>query len=89
MFLQGQMGVKEGEVLTGVRKDVEAKKFHIACNRVFESKHKEEIKREKDAGRNVGETIIHPNEYFVRSFELKNPGEAGKREEEVVDTPMM
>ena len=81
VFLQGQMGVKETDVLNGVKKDLDAKKFHMACNRVFEAKHKEELKSEKEAGRSTGETLIHPNEYFARSFELTHPPDT--------DTPMV
>lgn len=44
-------------------------------NRVFDHVHKAEIKRAKDEGimtANQLETIVHPNEYFKRSFILKN-----------------
>ncbi|KAF3161441.1 hypothetical protein TWF225_002898 [Orbilia oligospora] len=69
------MGVEDRSVVNGVKQDVEAKKYHLACNRVFEYLHEKELKR-KDGG--VGkETITHPNEYFDRSWELKNPGKRG------------
>lgn len=67
-------GIADKDVLKGVREDVDKKKFHLACNRVFEHVHAKELKREKDEGRNVQETIVHPNAYFARSYELKNPG---------------
>ena len=46
-------------------------------NRVFEHLHKEELKRAKDDGIMTAaqlETIVHPNEYFKRSYLLKNLG---------------
>lgn len=45
--------------------------------RVFEHVHKAELKRAKDEGvMNAAqlETIVHPNEYFKRSYLLKNLG---------------
>jgi len=71
--LQGY-GVTDRATLDGVRKDVEAKRYHIACNRVFEHTHAREIKKVKDEGTlPPGEldTIVHPNVYFKRSFMLK------------------
>lgn len=44
---------------------------------VFEHLHKQEIKKAKDEGimtANQLETIVHPNEYFKRSYLLKNLG---------------
>jgi DNA primase large subunit len=44
---------------------------------VFEHLHKAEIKKAKDEGvmtANQLETIVHPNEYFKRSYLLKNLG---------------
>ncbi|KAF8422397.1 eukaryotic and archaeal DNA primase, large subunit-domain-containing protein [Tirmania nivea] len=67
-------GIVDKNVLGGVKEDVSKKKFHLACNRVFEYVHAKELKREKDEGRGVNETIVHPNVYFARSWELKNPG---------------
>ena len=82
-------GVSDMEVLKGVREDVQTKRFHMACNRVFESVHARELKREKDEGRaGVVETIVHPNVYFSRSWELKNPrvkGEETEEDEQVVE----
>ncbi|KAG0646795.1 putative DNA primase large subunit [Hyphodiscus hymeniophilus] len=72
-----QVGVKDQEVLRGVKEDKEKQKFHLACNRVFEYAHKQEIKKVKDDGTwgaNQLETIVHPNEYFKRSYLLKNLG---------------
>lgn len=43
---------------------------------VFEYAHKEEIKRAKEVdgwGASQLETIIHPNDYFKRSYMLRNP----------------
>lgn len=44
-------------------------------HRVFEYAHKQEIKKVKDEGIWTSaqlETIVHPNEYFKRSYLLKN-----------------
>ena len=87
------VGVKDQEVLRGVKEDKEKMKFHLACNRyvsfsvglgfkaddgrVFEYAHKQEIKKVKDDGTWGAaqlETIVHPNEYFKRSYLLKNLG---------------
>ncbi|RPA78724.1 DNA primase large subunit [Ascobolus immersus RN42] len=70
------MGVNEKGVLDGVKKDVEAKKFHLACNRVFEFTRRKELKEvagHRDGS--LGETITHPNEYFEKSWKLVH-GEA-------------
>jgi len=69
------VGVGDRDVLKGVREDVGRQKYHIACNRVFEWAHKGEIKKVKDdssLGRIDMDTITHPNEYFKRSYLLKN-----------------
>jgi len=84
-FLTQQMGVKDPPVLRGVTQDVAATKYHMACNRVFEHIHREELRKAKELSSSGGggppavfETIIHPNEYFVRSWELKHPEAVGK-----------
>lgn len=44
---------------------------------MFEHLHKTELKRAKDEGIMTAaqlETIVHPNEYFKRSYLLKNMG---------------
>lgn len=71
------VGVSDREVIKGVQTDLEWQKYHIACNRVFEHVHARELKREKESengSARLQETICHPNEYFLRSFGLKNPG---------------
>ncbi|KAK2603816.1 DNA primase subunit pri2 [Conoideocrella luteorostrata] len=71
------MGVSDRSVLQGVKEDKDNQKFHMACNRVFEHLHKAEIKKAKDESvmtSNQLETIVHPNEYFKRSYLLKNLG---------------
>ncbi|KAI1627586.1 DNA primase large subunit [Exophiala viscosa] len=76
-------GVHDREVLRGVKEDVEKKRFHIACNRVFDWAHKTEIKKVKDEGiwgPAELETIVHPNTYFKRSYLLKNLGNAPKQD---------
>ena len=51
-------------------------RLHIlTMSSVFEHIHKKEIKKAKDEGvmtQTQLETIVHPNEYFKRSFLLKN-----------------
>lgn len=39
------MGVNDKELLKGVREDVGRQRYHIACNRVFEAAHKNELKK--------------------------------------------
>ncbi|OAA55466.1 DNA primase, large subunit [Cordyceps fumosorosea ARSEF 2679] len=71
------MGVNDRAVLQGVKEDKDTQKYHMACNRVFEHLHKQEIKKAKEEGimtSNQLETIVHPNEYFKRSYLLKNLG---------------
>ncbi|KAI9800191.1 MAG: hypothetical protein M1825_004175 [Sarcosagium campestre] len=67
-------GVNDPHVLKGVRDDVANKRYHIACNRVFDHAHAADIKRVKDEG-SWGpadlDTIVHPNTYFKRSYMLK------------------
>lgn len=48
--------------------------------RVFEFAHKNEIRRAKDESIMTAaqlETIVHPNEYFKRSYLLKNLSKNG------------
>ncbi|KAM3559136.1 hypothetical protein ARSEF4850_004271 [Beauveria asiatica] len=74
------MGVNDRGVLQGVKEDKDTQKYHMACNRVFEHLHKKEIQKAKDEGimtANQLETIVHPNEYFKRSYLLKNLGKEG------------
>lgn len=85
-------GINDRDLLKGVKTDVEATKFHIACNRVFEHAHARELKKEKESetgSAKFKETIIHPNEYFTRSFMLRNPDSAaveGMGNHQAVDT---
>ncbi|KAI9798095.1 MAG: hypothetical protein M1833_004992 [Piccolia ochrophora] len=70
-------GVSDPQVLKGVREDVGNKRYHIACNRVFDYAHRAEIKKVKDDdtwGAADLDTIVHPNTYFKRSYMLKNLG---------------
>lgn len=78
-------GINDREVLRGVKEDVEKKRFHIACNRVFEHAHKGEIRKAKEEfgwGSAELDTIVHPNQYFKRSYLLKNLGKGEVRMEE-------
>ncbi|MCJ1424775.1 DNA primase large subunit [Sticta canariensis] len=73
-------GVDDRDVLRGVKEDVEKKRYHIACNRVFEWVHKGDIARVKDDGSLGGgelDTIVHPNTYFKRGYLLKTGGRTG------------
>lgn len=73
-----RVGVQDRETLSGVKEDVKKMRYHVACNRVFESVHKREIKRVKDDGSwgaSELDTIVHPNTYFKRSWLLKHLGE--------------
>ncbi|CAJ2510492.1 Uu.00g133010.m01.CDS01 [Anthostomella pinea] len=75
-LLQG-VGISDRAVLQGVKQDKDSQKFHMACNRVFEYVHKKEIQKAKEEGIMTSaqlETIVHPNEYFKRSYLLKNLG---------------
>lgn len=53
---------------------------------VFEHVHKQEIKRAKDESIMTAaqlDTIVHPNEYFKRSYLLKNLGKDATKGEDV------
>ena len=82
------VGVHDREVLRGVKEDVEKKRFHIACNRVFDWSHGSELKKVKDEG-SWGpaelDTIVHPNTYFKRSYLLKNLGAVTKQDVKMED----
>jgi len=74
-------GVNDRDVLRGVKEDVEKKRFHIACNRVFEWAHKGEIKKVREDGSWPAtelDTIVHPNTYFRRSYLLKTGAKANE-----------
>ncbi|KAF2738402.1 DNA primase large subunit [Polyplosphaeria fusca] len=71
-------GVSDRDLLKTVREDVGKKRYHVACNRVFEHSHKREIKKVKDDGTWSAadlDTIVHPNTFFKRSWLLKHLGE--------------
>ena len=73
-LLQGT-GVNDRDLLRSVKEDVEKQRYHIACNRVFDWAHKEEIRRVKANstwGAEELDTIVHPNTYFKRSYLLKS-----------------
>ena len=68
-------GVNDRDVLRGVKDDVEKRRYHIACNRVFEYAHKGDINKVKEDeswGAADLDTIVHPNTYFKRSYLLRN-----------------
>ena len=73
-------GVDDRDLLRRVKEDVEKKRFHIACNRVFDWAHKKEITQVKEEGSWSAadlDTLVHPNTYFKRSYLLKTGGKAG------------
>jgi DNA primase large subunit len=81
-------GVSDREVLRGVKEDVGKKRYHIACNRVFDWTHRQEIKKVKDEGTwgpSELDTIVHPNTYFKRSYLLKNLGNLAKQDVKMED----
>lgn len=85
MLLQ-TTGVNDRDILKGVKEDVEKKRFHIACNRVFEWAHKADIRRVKEDGSWGAaelDTIVHPNTYFKRSYLLKSGGAAAVKGDEM------
>ncbi|EER29354.1 Eukaryotic-type DNA primase, large subunit family protein [Coccidioides posadasii C735 delta SOWgp] len=76
-------GVNDRETLHGVREDVGRMRYHIACNRVFEYVHKDELRKVKDEGIMSStdlDTIVHPNTFFKRSYLLKNLGRVPKED---------
>ncbi|OAL71004.1 DNA primase large subunit [Trichophyton violaceum] len=80
------VGITDRETLRGVREDVGRTRYHIACNRVFEYVHKNELKKVRDEGiwsQTELDTIVHPNVYFKRSYLLKNLNNAPKTEVEM------
>ncbi|KAJ5803584.1 DNA primase large subunit [Penicillium pulvis] len=76
-------GVNDKGILREVREDVGKQRYHIACNRVFEFSHKNEIKKVKEDGtwsQADLDTIVHPNVYFKRSYLLKQLAKAPGRD---------
>lgn len=85
-----QTGIKDQSVLRGVKEDKEKQKYHLACNRVFEYAHAKEIAKVKADGSwglDQLETLVHPNDYFKRSFLLKQLAKP-KAEQDVADVKM-
>ncbi|POS88316.1 DNA primase, partial [Erysiphe pulchra] len=77
LALLRDMGIQDQETLKGVKEDKEKTKYHLACNRVFEYVHRSQIKKVRSEGTWDAaqlETIVHPNEYFKRSYLLKKMG---------------
>jgi DNA primase large subunit len=65
----------EKDLMKGIRDDVGRQRYHLACNRVFEYAHARELKRVKEEklwSATQLDTLLHPNEYFKRSFLLKH-----------------
>ncbi|GAP90971.1 putative DNA primase large subunit [Rosellinia necatrix] len=77
------VGITDRSVLQGVKEDRDHQKFHMACNRVFEHVHKNEIKKAKEESIMTSaqlETIVHPNEYFRRGYLLKGLNKASSED---------
>ena len=67
-----------------MREDKEKHRYHLACNRVFEHAHRQEIKAAKERygwGAAELDTLLHPNAYFKRSWMLKHLDEANVKVE--------
>ncbi|KAL9604868.1 MAG: hypothetical protein Q9219_000316 [cf. Caloplaca sp. 3 TL-2023] len=80
-------GVRDQDVLRGVKEDIDKKRYHIACNRVFDWTHKKEIRHVKENGSWKAaelDTIVHPNTYFKRSYLLtsSSANSSGRAHEE-------
>ncbi|KAF2155889.1 DNA primase [Myriangium duriaei CBS 260.36] len=70
-------GISDQSLLKSIREDVSKQRYHIACNRVFEQRNKEQIKKVKEQNlwpASELDTILHPNTYFKRGFLLANLG---------------
>ncbi|PSK57834.1 hypothetical protein B9Z65_9036 [Elsinoe australis] len=70
-------GVSDSALLKGVKEDVTKQRYHIACNRVFEHKNRDQLKKVKDQNlwpSSELDTILHPNTYFKRGWLLANLG---------------
>lgn len=66
-------GAADDNLLRNVQIDVNNRRYHIACNQVFDWKHKQAIVDAKNKGSWTDEDstiIVHPNTYFKRSFLL-------------------
>ncbi|RKF64229.1 putative DNA primase large subunit [Erysiphe neolycopersici] len=88
LALLRDVGIQDQETLIGVKEDKEKTKYHLACNRVFEYVHRSQIKKVRNQGTwdtAQLETIVHPNEYFKRSYLLKQIGKPRPEETEKVD----
>ncbi len=69
----GLVATNDRDLIRNIKEDVANKRFHIACNRVFESTHAMQLKRVKEEGTWSAadlDTIVHPNTYFRRSVNL-------------------
>ncbi|KAI4160620.1 MAG: hypothetical protein LQ342_005553 [Letrouitia transgressa] len=85
-------GVGDRDVLQGVREDVEKKRYHIACNRVFDWAHRADIQRVKRDGTWGAaelDTIVHPNTYFKRAYLLSHGQGDGARQQQQHDGDAM
>ncbi|KAM3124659.1 hypothetical protein CJJ07_001384 [Candidozyma auris] len=62
----GQMGIQDQHDINGIVEDVNKNDYTVACTRVFEITHKQQLQ-----GKNENLHINHPNLYFDRSRQLE------------------
>lgn len=62
----GDMGIKDQHDINGIVEDVNKNDYTVACTRVFELTHKQQLQN-----RNENLHINHPNLYFDRSRQLE------------------
>ncbi|CUM65979.1 uncharacterized protein PRCAT00003633001 [Priceomyces carsonii] len=68
----GEMGITDQQDINGVIDDVSRNDYTVACTRVFELTHKNQLEKLKsNKGSNEGMHINHPNLYFDRSRQLE------------------
>lgn len=60
--LEDDLQIRDPRILHEIKEAVSAKRFHIACTKVFEATH--------PSNGSLSESINHPNQYFESSFAL-------------------
>ncbi|WPK27522.1 hypothetical protein PUMCH_004913 [Australozyma saopauloensis] len=63
----GDMGIKDQHDINGIIEDINKHDYTVACTRVFELRHKQQM----DASKPENLHITHPNLYFDRSRQLE------------------
>jgi DNA primase large subunit len=67
-------GSCSNDVIKEVKELVKGQRYHVACNRVFDHVHRAELKRVKEQklwSEADLDTILHPNQYFKRSWMIR------------------